>query len=67
VKLSDILAEGGPAKNYVRQGGNKEHKKWLITLNNGKKKTVSADSRANAKEQLSPEQLITGVKSIKVV
>ena len=55
------------AKNYTRRGGNGDHVKWIITLSNGKTKKVNADSRKRAKDYLSPEQLIIGVKSIKKV
>lgn len=51
-------------KNYTKKGGNNEHVSWEITLNNGKTKKVKADSKKNAKDQLSSEQLIVGVKSI---
>jgi hypothetical protein len=60
MKIKDILE----AKNYTKKGGNGEHVSWEITLNDGKTKKVKADSKKNAKDQLSSEQLIVGVKSI---
>ena len=51
-------------KNYTRKGGNGEQVKWKITLNNGKKKTVKADSQKSAKDHLDTNELIIGVKSI---
>ena len=59
--------EKSKAKNFKRRGGNGPQVAWLITLNNKKTKKVDADSRENAKNQLSPEQLILGVKSIKKI
>ena len=55
------------AKNYTRKGGAGEQTEWLITLTNGKTKKVMADSKKSAKEHLSSDQLIVGVKSIKPV
>lgn len=67
MKLSEIHVKGkvpNKSKNYTRTGGNKQQYKWIVTFNNGKKKTVWADSRYNATHgQISPEQHIIGVKS----
>lgn len=54
-------------EGYTKKGGNGKHKQWLITLSNGKTKKVKADSKENAKDFLSSEQLIVGVKSIKQI
>jgi len=55
------------AKNYVRHGGNNEQYKWKVTLNNGKSKTVWADSRKRVKDSLGTSELIIGIKSAKKI
>ena len=56
------------AKNYLRKGGNDQQFKWRIELNNGKVLLRWADSRYNATHgQISPEQHIIGVKSVKKI
>ena len=51
--------------NYTRRGGNGVHYKWIVILNNGKKKTVNADSIKSVKAWcLETDDLIIGVKSI---
>jgi len=55
------------AKNYMRSGGNKEQFDWKVTLNNGKTKKVSADSRKRVKDSLSTNELIIGIKSAKKI
>jgi len=50
--------------NYERMGGNGPHYKWKVNLENGRKKTISAESRAKVKDFLSTNELIIGIKSI---
>ena len=68
--LIEHIKGKGPnkSKNYTRMGGNKQQYKWIVTLNNGKKKTVWANDRYNAthgQPNLSPEDHIIGIKSAK--
>jgi hypothetical protein len=69
-ELKDDFVKGrkpSNAKNYVRSGGNKQQYKWKIVLNNGKTKTVYADSRKNISQGLEVNDLIIGIKSAKRV
>ncbi len=70
MRLSEIHIKGKPpnrSKNYSRMGGNKQQYKWVIALNNGKTRTVWADSRYNAVMRLSTNELIIGVRTAKKV
>lgn len=69
-ELKDDFVKGrkpSNAKTYVRSGGNAQQYKWKVVLNNGKTKTIYADSRKNIKQQLEVNDIIIGIKSAKRV
>ena len=70
MRLSEIHIKGKPpnkSKNYTRTGGNKQQYKWLVTFENGKKRTVWAYSRNHINDSLSTNELIIGIASAKRV